>query len=112
MLLILAPFDIFSKFLNDVNIDFELRWMAQHELQKQKPLLHVFTTHFFTELSKNGASGVARWTKKKGIDIFEKKMIFIPINKDLHWSLCVVVNPGQVLRNHKDEASGDEEHAW
>ncbi len=34
------------------------------------------------------------WTAKKGINIFEKKFIFVPVNKSLHWSLCVVVNPG------------------
>ena len=37
-------------------------------------------------------SSVASWTKK--IDIFKKKLIFVPVNDDKHWSLCVIVNPG------------------
>jgi sentrin-specific protease 7 len=44
---------------------------------------------------------VKRWTEKKGIDIFDKKFIFIPINKTLHWSLCIVVNPGAIIEHNK-----------
>ena len=29
--------------------------------------------------------------------MFDKKFIFVPVNSDLHWSLCVVVNPGQIV---------------
>ena len=36
-----------------------------------------------------------RWTKR--INIFEKDLVFIPINEDLHWSLAVIVNPGAEL---------------
>ena len=43
------------------------------------------------------------WTAKKNINIFEKKFIFIPINKDLHWSLCVVVNPGAIENASKED---------
>ncbi len=42
-----------------------------------------------------------RWTEKKGIDIFQKKFIFIPINKTLHWSQCVVINPGAIIEHNK-----------
>ena len=41
---------------------------------------------------KKEPSSVASWTKK--IDIFKKKLIFVPVNADNHWSLCVIVNPG------------------
>jgi Ulp1 protease family, C-terminal catalytic domain len=30
-------------------------------------------------------------------EIFSKKVIFIPINKREHWSLCAVLNPGAVV---------------
>lgn len=40
-----------------------------------------------------------------GINIFEKKLVFIPIHGDNHWSLCVVVNPGATL---KEEYSAHE----
>jgi hypothetical protein len=47
---------------------------------------------------------VVSWTKRRKINIFEKKFIFIPINDYLHWSLCVVVNPGKI-----ENAYGDDE---
>ncbi len=47
--------------------------------------VHFFTTHFMSRLEKKPSS-VASWTKK--IDIFKKKLIFVPVNDDKHWSLC------------------------
>jgi Ulp1 family protease len=58
---------------------------------------HVFSTHFYSTLEEDGPRAVTKWTKNKSIDVFTKRLIFIPINKHLHWSLCVVVNPGQIL---------------
>lgn len=63
--------------------------------------IHIFTTQFFTALEDNGVEAVTKWTANKNIDIFDKKFIFIPINKHIHWSLCVVVNPGQILNGEK-----------
>ena len=64
----------------------------------------IFSTHFFSTLRDEGVDAVARWTKKKNINIFEKKMIFIPVHKDLHWSLCVVCNPNQIMHNLTDQS--------
>lgn len=58
--------------------------------------IQVFTSHFYTTLSEEGPTAVESWTAKKNIDIFSKNFVFIPINKHLHWSLCVVVNPGAI----------------
>ena len=84
---------------------------------------HIFSTHFYSALESDGAEGVKKWTMRKGINVFEKKFIFIPsksamhcvehdpsafanpvsllvyppVNKSLHWSICVVVNPGSIL---------------
>jgi Ulp1 family protease len=65
--------------------------------------VHFFTSHFLSTLEDDGPEGVASWTrnKKKIIDVFEKKFIFVPVNSDLHWSLCVVVNPGHILKAHQ-----------
>jgi Ulp1 family protease len=54
-------------------------------------------------LASDGAKVVSSWTAKKKIDIFEKKLIFVPVNSDLHWSLCVVVNPGSIANNFDHE---------
>lgn len=64
---------------------------------------HFFTSHFFSTLSSKGPKAVASWTERKNINIFSKKLIFIPINKDLHWSLCVVVNPGAIEKTYMRE---------
>eukprot|EP00536_Pseudo-nitzschia_multiseries_P008930 jgi/Psemu1/21845/gm1.21845_g len=41
--------------------------------------------------------GVVEWTSgQHSVNIFKKKMIFIPINYHLHWSLCVLINPGAI----------------
>lgn len=49
-----------------------------------------------TTLKYDGAKAVSSWTSKKNINIFGKKFIFLPVNADLHWSLCVVVNAGLI----------------
>jgi len=54
-------------------------------------------------LASDGAKAVSSWTAKKKIDIFEKKLIFVPVNSDLHWSLCVIVNPGFIANNYDEE---------
>ena len=68
--------------------------------------VHVFTSHFMSTLASDGAEAVSSWTAKKKIDIFEKKLIFVPVNSDLHWSLCVVVNPGSIATNFDEEKHG------
>ena len=65
--------------------------------------VHFFTSHFFTTLDDEGPEAVSSWTAKKNIDIFKKRFIFIPINESLHWSLCVVVNPGCIENEFEDE---------
>ena len=54
-------------------------------------------------LASDGPQAVSSWTSKKKIDIFEKKLIFVPVNSDLHWSLAVVVNPGFIANNSDEE---------
>jgi Ulp1 family protease len=39
---------------------------------------------------------VAHWTKNCGINVLEKKLVLIPINKQNHWSLCAVINAGYI----------------
>jgi hypothetical protein len=90
-------------YLNDTLIDFWLQWVWRNA---DKSDIHYFTTLFYTTLEKNDADSVTRWTEKRGVDIFTKKFIFIPINKSFHWSLCVVINPGAIIK-HKKLLSND-----
>ena len=56
---------------------------------------HFFASHFYTHFERSGYKGVQSWTRK--INLFEKKLVFIPINKEYHWSLLVIVNPGSIV---------------
>lgn len=84
---------------------------------------HYFTTHFFSALnSKEGPASVQRWTEKKGINIFAKRFVFVPVNKSLHWSLAVIVNPGAIMHHTewlerrdgecKDDTERDQDHPF
>ena len=71
----------------------------------------IFTTHFMSTLLKDGTASVISWTAKKKINVFKKRIVFLPINASLHWSLCVVVNPGLIAINHASNMGDDEESA-
>ncbi|CAB9506597.1 Sentrin-specific protease 7 [Seminavis robusta] len=91
-------------FLNDTLIDFWIQWITRKAHQDPSgDMVHCFSSHFFTTLDDEGPDAVTKWTARRNIDIFKKKFIFIPINEALHWSLCVVVNPGSVLEEADDQ---------
>ena len=69
----------------------------------ENSVVHFFTSHFFAMLDDEGPLAVSSWIAKKNIDIFQKRFIFIPINEGRMWSLCVVVNPGSIENEFKDE---------
>ncbi|GFH57133.1 hypothetical protein CTEN210_13609 [Chaetoceros tenuissimus] len=95
----LAP----GEFLNDTLIDFWISWLI-HRMGNVSDQVHVFTTQFYTKLEQEGVESVVSWTAKKNIDIFEKKYVFVPVNKDIHWSLLVIVNPGNIISDDDEEA--------
>jgi Ulp1 family protease len=64
--------------------------------RENEGLVHVFASHLLTKLRKNGVSAVTRWGAKVHGGVFSKQILFIPVNYDLHWSLCVVANPGAI----------------
>jgi len=100
-----------GQWLNDSLVDMWMQWISRHVACREASDLHFFTSHFYTTLASDGVDGVKSWTAKKNINIFEKKLIFIPINKTLHWSLCVVINPGAIVSSVDDDdlnGSGDQ----
>ena len=60
---------------------------------------HIFNTNLYTCLSQKSLSDndLLKWTKH--INLFKKRIIFIPIQEGIHWSLCVVINPGKIKNN-------------
>ena len=81
------------------NLDFD---RITRKFDPEGASVHCFSSHFFTTLQEGKPAGVEKWTSKRGINVFQKKFIFIPINETLHWSLCVVVNPGEILNAEED----------
>jgi Ulp1 family protease len=73
--------------------------------------IHIFSSHFYSTLRKNSPEDIAKWTKNKGINVFEKQLVFIPVNQTLHWSLCVIVNPGSIANCH-NAVDSDESALW
>ena len=68
----------------------------------------IFSTHFLTTLKRDGTAAVISWTANKKINIFKQRFVFLPINDSLHWSLCVVVNPGLIAENYAPNMVGEE----
>lgn len=94
-----------GEFQTDTLLDFSMRWIWRDDDPETSPA-YFFPTRFFTTLDEDpeGPAAVsATWTAKHNIDIFKKQFVFIPINESLHWSLCVVVNPGAITNEYVDE---------
>lgn len=52
-----------------------------------------WTSHFFSTLNTKGYQGVKRWSKRQKLNLFEKRLIFVPINiSSTHWALAVINN--------------------
>ncbi|XP_063614095.1 uncharacterized protein LOC134787271 isoform X3 [Penaeus indicus] len=103
-----------EQFLNDVIIDFYLKWLLQSKLPEiHRSHTHVFSTFFYKRLTSKPKRGrrphtteddpklspaekrharVKSWTKN--VDIFEKDFIIIPINEHAHWFLAIICFPG------------------
>jgi Ulp1 protease family, C-terminal catalytic domain len=121
-----------GEYLNDTLIDFWMQWYDANGYSSSVHLvigevlkhlrfvltsriarradrskIHIFSSHFYSTLKKNSPEDIAKWTKNKGINVFEKQLVFIPVNQTLHWSLCVIVNPGAIANGHKVGAPED-----
>ncbi|KAJ8290614.1 hypothetical protein GJAV_G00015290 [Gymnothorax javanicus] len=98
-----------GEFLNDVIIDFYLKYFVLEKLKKEDAhRIHVFSSFFYKRLNqrerKNGSDSsqlpmqkkrhnrVKTWTRH--VDLFQKDFIFVPINESAHWFLAVICFPG------------------
>lgn len=102
-----------GQFLNDVIIDFYLKYLVLERLSEEvRQRTHVFSSFFYPRLTQRlnrglGPAGqlspaarrhrnVRTWTRH--VDIFSKDFIVVPINQNAHWFLAVVCFPGLVAR--------------
>ncbi|XP_046392119.1 uncharacterized protein LOC124160329 isoform X2 [Ischnura elegans] len=104
-----------EQFLNDVIIDFYLKYLTQSCLSEvDQSRTHVFSSFFYKRLTTRPVRSARRhhpvemdgstspaekrharvkgWTKN--VDIFEKDFIVIPINESAHWFLAIICFPG------------------
>nr|KAF6507896.1 SUMO specific peptidase 6 [Rousettus aegyptiacus] len=98
-----------GEFLNDVIIDFYLKYLVLEKLKKEEAdRIHIFSSFFYKRLNQRERRNVHETTnlsiqqKRHGrvktwtrhVDIFEKDFIFVPLNEAAHWFLAVVCFPG------------------
>lgn len=92
-----------EEYLNDNLIDFAIRHMVAENPDLSEKV-HVFSCLFYSKMleatrlrgseerDQEAYRLVAKWSR--GVDIFSKNFIFMPINENMHWSLSVIVRPG------------------
>ncbi|KAK7207266.1 hypothetical protein BZA70DRAFT_233857 [Myxozyma melibiosi] len=84
------------QWLNDNVIDFYLELVTQRSRDHASknddyPRSFVYTTHFYSTLQSKGYQGVARWGRRKQLDLASVDYIFIPINiHNAHWCASVI----------------------
>lgn len=103
-----------DQFLNDVIIDFYLKYLILNLPEVLQQRVHVFSTFFYKRLTTKPVKAsrrshpaeldpvltaaqkrharVEKWTKS--VNLFEKDFIIIPINENCHWFLAIVCFPG------------------
>uniref|UniRef100_A0A3Q1EPU8 Si:dkey-100n23.3 n=1 Tax=Acanthochromis polyacanthus TaxID=80966 RepID=A0A3Q1EPU8_9TELE len=103
-----------GQYLNDVIIDFYLKYLLQNASAAVAERSHIFSSFFYKQLTRrdNASEGrqrrhqrVKTWTRH--VDIFKKDFLFVPVNQEAHWYLVVICFPG--LEEPKIEAWMDSE---
>ncbi|XP_067845298.1 sentrin-specific protease 6 isoform X3 [Heptranchias perlo] len=98
-----------GEFLNDVIIDFYLKYLVLEKINQQDAdRVHVFSSFFYKRLNQRERRNVPEsanlslpqrrharvktWTRH--VDLFQKDFVFVPINETAHWFLAVICFPG------------------
>lgn len=76
------------QFYSDILIKYGLQRMI---LPFSSAKIMTMKSIFYTTLTSHGSKRVEIWNCNK--DLFQKEIIFIPINLDYHWLICVIINP-------------------
>ncbi|GMJ08234.1 UB-like protease 1D, OVERLY TOLERANT TO SALT 1 [Hibiscus trionum] len=95
----LAP----ETFLTSQIMNFYIRYLRQQASPTSRAICdyHIFNTYFYPKLkeavSYKGSDNDSLFIKFrrwwKGVNIFQKAYILIPINEDFHWSLVIICIP-------------------
>ncbi|SMY27028.1 unnamed protein product [Zymoseptoria tritici ST99CH_1A5] len=85
-----------EEFLNDNLVSFAMRHIEENMDPKHKDKVYCFNTFFYTTLNRKKGKNrldyqaVERWTK--GVDLFSKDYVVVPINAHLHWFVAIICN--------------------
>ncbi|KAL5673845.1 hypothetical protein ACJX0J_018151, partial [Zea mays] len=86
-----------EEYLKSPVINFYLQYLKKARPRRD---LHMFNTYFYSKLEEalsmpghhdSEFSKLRRWWR--GVDIFKKAYIILPINESMHWSLIIVCMP-------------------
>nr|XP_033799548.1 sentrin-specific protease 7 [Geotrypetes seraphini] len=106
-----------GEFLNDVIIDFYLKYLLLEKVPKHMAeRSHIFSSFFYkclTRKEKNSSEEISgflaaqkrhqrvkTWTRH--VDIFKKDYIFVPVNEESHWYLAVICFPSLEKAMYED----------
>ncbi|XP_030198791.1 sentrin-specific protease 7 isoform X1 [Gadus morhua] len=98
-----------GQYLNDVIIDFYLKFLLDQAPAAVVERSHVFSSFFYKQLTRRDNASedgtgttvsqslrrhqrVKTWTRH--VDIFQKDFLFVPVNQEAHWYLVVICFPG------------------
>jgi Ulp1 family protease len=84
-----------GEYLNDSLVDFWMMWITRKEPAEENNFI-IYNTQFYTVMVTHGIEHVMNWSDRKDTDVFSKKNILIPVNKDKHGLLCAVYNAALV----------------
>ncbi|XP_069790134.1 sentrin-specific protease 2-like isoform X2 [Narcine bancroftii] len=73
--------------LNDEVINFYMCLIMERSKEAYFPEVYAFNTFFYLKLHTGGYQTVKQWTK--GVDLFEKDLILVPVHLGVHWCLTV-----------------------
>ncbi|XP_020551435.1 ubiquitin-like-specific protease 1D isoform X3 [Sesamum indicum] len=100
----LAP----ESYLSSIIMNFYIRYLQKPTSPRARSRCdyHFFNTYFYEKLKRDVLNKTDKETSFvkfrrwwKGVNIFEKAYIFLPINENLHWSLVIICIP-----NKEDES--------
>ncbi|KAI9220652.1 hypothetical protein BC828DRAFT_337497, partial [Blastocladiella britannica] len=83
-------------FLNDLNLEFYLKYLLNEVVPSMAPSVHVFSSFFYSRLTSiRGDKAFARGydlvkRHAKNVDLFTKRIVVVPINENLHWYLAII----------------------
>jgi len=91
-------------YLNDNIVSFWLLWILRRE-HPDFSCIYPLESHFYSSMSDEG-SGIGNCLEKNlHLDFKRLNYIFLPINENQHWSLCIIINPGLVTNYSPQERS-------